>query len=193
MIPIHMRLTIDKPPEVSRKLWTGLVKVGLNEQAEQWHTDYFPIRFRPGGHARYGLQRRRLGYQRVKGRRHRSGVIPGSPETFLVFSGRSLRELQSSVQIRSSANRARLKMTGPAYFKIRFLRQTVKNDDGSVATSKQGKRLEARKGYMQQPDKVAEATKTTARERRTLANALHRRSLQRLNRVKRQITKDLKA
>lgn len=192
MIPVHMRLTIDRPPGVARAHWQALLKVGLREQAEQWFGEYFPIRFRPGGHARYALARRRMGYQRVKGRRHRSGVIPGSPERYLVFTGRSLRELQSTVQVRSSPNRARLKMTGPAYFKIRFLRQTVKNEDGSVATSKQGKRLKARQGYMQQPDKVAEATKTTARERRTLSAALHRRSVQRLNRLRRTKVVDIK-
>lgn len=191
MIPpiSHIRLTLDQPPDVSKRAWRRVKKEAHFEQGMHWHQRMLPLHFRAGARRRYGYDPRSAAYERRKNRLHARGRIAGRGGADLVYSGESRRTLRQSRVVTSTPSKARITMLAPAYFKTRFLKQDVRDPEtGEILRNKQtGQLLRAR--FTAQPDKISETVRTTGDERRELSTLLHREALDRLAKVRAKTTK----
>lgn len=109
---IHGVVVIEGSPAGMLREFRQLVKVGLFELINNWHTQIMPHHFEPAAKERYKYDPRTVNYLRYKKKRY---PMAGPLE----FSGESKRQLMRMVRVSGSSKRASGTMNAPPYFWMR--------------------------------------------------------------------------
>ena len=150
-LPIRVRITYIKPPDVTVRAWREGMRAAHAEAARVWHEEMLPDHFTPFARFKYQYQPRTLATRKRKKQLAEKGQVLEGGLVDNVWSGTMRNLLTGAASIRAYPSRFTVTMPGPPYISMR------PNPVGRSAN---------------QPDKAAEILKITPDQRLQLARVV---------------------
>lgn len=155
MIPLRVKTVMERPPDVTKRVWNEAMRAELAELAAWWQANLLPKHFQPSARTRYGYRRRSRKHRARKKALAERGVVKEGGDVDLVFRGLLRESVTAAASVRTAGSKATLRLVGP-----RYLRQRPKSG---------------------QPDFAAELTAVTAAEDQQMADRLDAGVTKRVN------------
>jgi hypothetical protein len=108
VILLRMKITEDKPADVTVRAWRSILRGCHEAQGRYWQREILPRHFAPYARFKYGYQQRTQRYLAYK-------LKTGRGMVDLVYSGGMQEYLTSTGIVRGFPSRATITMTGPRY------------------------------------------------------------------------------